>query len=127
MAGRSAARPPGRSRTTYHILYKDAVDRYGIDRPDMRFEMLLHDVSGLVAGGGFKVFAETVAGGGIVKGLRRRWGEVHPQGDRRVRIDAKDYGAKGLAWCKLENGALTGGVSKFLSRNSSRPPRRAMC
>ncbi len=116
---RTAARPfPDHVPT---ILYKDAVDRYGIDRPDMRFEMLLHDVSGLVAGGGFKVFAETVAGGGIVKGLCAGGGAKFT----RKEIDAyeshaKDYGAKGLAWCKAEGGALAGGISKFLAPNFRR-------
>jgi len=106
------------------ILYKDAVDRYGIDRPDMRFDMLLRDVSTLVAESGFKVFTDVVAGGGIVKGL------CVPGGAKftRKEIDAYtayagEFGAKGLAWCKLEAGQFAGGVAKFLSSVDSIPPR----
>ncbi len=98
------------------ILYKDAVDKYGIDRPDLRFGMLLHDVSAIVASGGFKVFSETISGGGVVKGLCAVGGAKFT----RKEIDAytahaADFGAKGLAWCKLEAGAFAGGISKFLS------------
>ena len=106
------------------ILHKDAMDRYGIDRPDMRFEMLLHDVSSLVAESGFKVFTDVVSQGGIVKGL------CVPGGAKftRKEIDAYtayagEFGAKGLAWCKLEAGQFTGGVAKFLSSVDSIPVR----
>jgi aspartyl-tRNA synthetase len=98
-----------------HISYAEALDKYGIDRPDMRFEMLLTDVSDLVADNEFKVFADTVASGGVVKVL------VAPGGASFTRkiIDgytdyAKEYGAKGLAWCKLEDGAFTGTPAKFI-------------
>jgi len=98
-----------------HISYAEAQDKYGIDRPDMRFEMLLKDVSEAVAECGFKVFTETVANGGVVKALAVPGGATFT---RKI-IDgytdyAKEFGAKGLAWCKLEDGAFTGTPAKFL-------------
>ena len=97
------------------ITYDDAVDKYGIDRPDIRFEMFLHDVSDIVKATDFKVFTGAIESGGIVKLI------CVPGGAKftRKEIDAytsfvADYGAGGLAWAKLENGAFAGGVTKFL-------------
>jgi len=101
------------------IGYDDAMDRYGKDAPDMRFELFLHDVGEIVAGSEFKVFTSALAGGGVVKGL------CAPGGAKFTRkvIDAYtahagDYGAMGLAWCKLEAGAFAGGVAKFLDEST---------
>jgi len=97
------------------IPYAQAMDQYGIDRPDMRFGMRLRDVSPVVAGCKFKVFADTLANQGVVKGVCVNGGARFT----RKEIDAytayaADFGAKGLAWCKLENGAFAGGVAKFI-------------
>ena len=96
------------------ISYREAMDDYGIDRPDLRFEMRLRNVTDIAAASSFKVFTDTVAGGGIVKGV------CAPGGGKftRKEIDgyttyAADFGAKGLAWCKIEKGALAGGSAKF--------------
>ncbi len=98
------------------ILYKDAMARYGIDRPDVRFGLELQDVSDIVKASDFKVFADVIAHGGIVKGI------CVPGGAKftRKEIDtytahAGDFGAKGLAWCKLEAGNFAGGVAKFIN------------
>ena len=98
------------------ILYKDSVAKYGIDRPDLRFGLELHEVSDLVKASEFKVFADVVAHGGVVKGL------CVPGGAKFTRKDidgytsyAGDFGAKGLAWCKLENGQFAGGAAKFFT------------
>ncbi|MCP4377846.1 MAG: aspartate--tRNA ligase [bacterium] len=98
------------------ITYDEAIDKYGIDRPDIRFEMFLIDISDIVAATDFKVFTGAIESGGIVKTL------CVPGGAKftRKEIDAytafvADYGARGLAWSKLEGGAFAGGVAKFLS------------
>ena len=98
------------------IAYDEAMDKYGIDRPDIRFEMFLHDVSGIAGGTDFKVFTGAIESGGIVKALCAPGGAKFT----RKEIDiytafVADYGAKGLAWSKLEDGAFAGGVAKFLS------------
>ena len=101
------------------IRYAEAVESYGIDRPDTRFGLLLRDVSQALAGCELNVFADALAAKGIVKGL------CVPGGSKftRKEIDAyaayaADFGAKGLAWCKLENAAFAGGVAKFIKSDA---------
>ena len=107
--------------------YAQAVAEYGIDRPDMRFGMLLHDVSELAKASSFKVFTDVVAAGGIVKGLAAPGGAKFT----RKEIDmytayAADFGAKGLAWTKLENGQFAGGSAKFFDADSQAALRNAL-
>ncbi len=97
------------------LSYAEAMDKYGIDRPDMRFGMLLADVSEIVSGSEFKVFSGTIADGGVVKAICVTGGAKFT----RKAIDdyaahAAEYGAKGLAWCKVEADGFAGGTSKFL-------------
>lgn len=98
------------------LSYDQAMELYGLDKPDLRFGLPLGDVSDLVARSGFKVFTGAVAAGGVVKGLRI------PLGARFSRKDidgleafVKEYGAKGLAWVKLQEEGPAGGISKFLT------------
>ena len=97
------------------MSYDDAVNSYGIDRPDTRFELLLRDVSQIVAGAGFKVFSGALEAGGAVKAI------CVPGGAKFTRKEIDEYtafvaacGAKGLAWCKVEADGFAGGVAKFL-------------
>ncbi len=108
------------------MTYDEAVSRFGTDRPDLRFAMELVDVGEIVAGTEFKVFADTLAGGGVVKGLCVSGGAKFT----RKEIDAYtafagEYGAKGLAWCKVESDAFAGGVSKFLDAETQAGLREA--
>ncbi|MHC4395329.1 MAG: aspartate--tRNA ligase [Planctomycetota bacterium] len=101
------------------MSYKDAVADYGTDRPDLRFEMNLKDISDIAKKSSFKVFTSVIDKGGIVKGL------CAPDGDKYSRSDIEktltkfvgDYGAKGLAWLKVkkENDKLTlaSSIAKF--------------
>ena len=98
------------------VPYAQAMESYGIDRPDTRFGMLLKDVSKIVAGCEFKVFSQAISAGGIVKTI------CVPGGAKftRKEIDgyteyAAGFGAKGLAWFKLEKGQPAGGIAKFLT------------
>ncbi len=98
------------------ISYAEAMARYGCDRPDTRFGLELHDVSEIVRASEFKVFADSLAGGGAVKAI------CPPGGGKFTRKEIDGYtafigefGAKGLAWCKVEGGALVAGAAKFLS------------
>ena len=98
------------------MTYQEAVGRYGSDKPNLRFEMLLHDLSGFAKQTEFKVFREAVAKGGIVKALSVQGGSAIT----RTRIDAlgetaKSFGAKGLAWVKITtDGKLDSVIAKFL-------------
>ena len=105
------------------MTYKDSVDNYGIDRPDLRFDMKLVDVSDIAKDSTFKVFTSTVENGGIVKGL------CAPGADKFSRRDIEktlteyvgDFGAKGLAWFKVvkaEEGdglVLASSIAKFFT------------
>ena len=95
------------------MKYDDAMALYGSDKPDTRFEMLLTDLTEVVKGVDFKVFSEAPAVKAIV---------VKDAADNYSRKDidkmtevAKQYGAKGLAWVKVADGALNGPVAKFLT------------
>jgi len=97
------------------LTYDEAMGRYGTDAPDMRFEMLLHDVSDLAGQTEFKVFTDALAAGGIVKAICVRGGAELTRKDIDEYIKyAGGYGAKGLAWCKLTAEGFVGGVAKFL-------------
>lgn len=104
------------------MTYKEAVDDYGIDRPDLRFDMKLKNVSDIVAGSTFKVFEGALKSGGIVKGLcAPDGGNKYSRNDIEKTLTgfAADYGAKGLAWFKVknENGkvSLISNLSKFFT------------
>jgi len=100
--------------------YTEAIADYGTDRPDLRFDMKLRDISDLAKQSTFNVFTSVVEKGGIVKGLAAP-GEKYSRSDIEKTLTdfVGDYGAKGLAWTKVktENGklALAGGVAKFFS------------
>jgi aspartyl-tRNA synthetase len=99
------------------MTYDDAMSRYGSDKPDTRFEMELVDLSEIVKDSGFKVFAAAVANGGQVKAINVKGAaEKYSRKD----IDALTefvgrYGAKGLAWVKVETEGLKGPIAKFFS------------
>ena len=98
------------------ITYADAIGRYGSDKPDLRFEMPLYDVTAFGATSEFKVFREAAGKGKIVKALIVKGG----QSIARSRIDAlgetaRSFGAKGLAWLKIAaDGQLDSVIAKFL-------------
>ena len=108
------------------LTYAEAMEAYGSDRPDLRFEMPLRDVSRVVAGCEFKIFSQAVGAGGAVKAL------CAPGGGKlsRKQIDAlaataTEFGAKGLCWCKVEPAALAGGTAKFLDESTQAGLRQA--
>jgi len=98
------------------LSWHEAMDRFGSDRPDLRFGLELVDVSAVVAGSGFKVFADVVAGGGVVKCINAKGGAALS----RSRIDAvgavaTEAGAKGMAWIVFgEGGEVKSPIAKFL-------------
>ena len=94
------------------MKYDDAMALYGSDKPDTRFEMLLQDLTDLVKGIDFKVFSEAPAVKAIVV---KNAADSYSRKDIDKLIEqAKQYGAKGLAWVKVASGELNGPVAKFL-------------
>jgi aspartyl-tRNA synthetase len=95
--------------------YAEAMGRYGSDRPDLRFDLHLVDVSDIARQTDFKVFRGALEQGGIVKAIRVPGGAqlTRKQTDGYAEW-VKQFGAGGLPVCKVEAGQLTTGVSKFL-------------
>lgn len=99
------------------MTYDEAMSRFGSDKPDTRFGMELVDVSEQVKESGFKVFASAVAGGGQVKLINvKNGGTAYSRKDIDALTEfAAVYGAKGLAWMKVETDGLKGPIGKFFS------------
>lgn len=98
------------------IAYHDAMNKYGCDKPDLRFGVEIKDASSFAAKSSFKAFTETLAEGGYVKYVVAPKTEGHDYTRKylsELESAAKIYGAHGLAWMKCENGTISGGVSKF--------------
>jgi len=107
--GAELARPFPRLR------YDEAMARYGSDKPDLRFAMELSDVSSLFAGGEFQAFAQVVAGGGVVKALRVPGaGGMSRKELDDLTAEARQAGAKGLVWIKVNPDGLQSPVAKFI-------------
>ncbi|MED5020509.1 aspartate--tRNA ligase [Paenibacillus chibensis] len=98
------------------LTYADAMDKYGSDKPDLRFGLELIQVSDLVAESGVKVFASVIEKGGEVKVLNAKgcgtWSrkEIDDLGPFAAR-----YGAKGLAWIQVKEGEFKGPIVKFFT------------
>lgn len=98
------------------IPYQEAMDRFGSDKPDLRFDMELIDLSETLASTGFGVFANTITGGGVVKAICVPGGATlsRKQIDQFTDV-AKSEGAGGLAYMMYENGEVKSPIAKFLS------------
>lgn len=97
------------------MTYEEAMDRYGVDKPDLRFDLELKNISDHVKTSDFKVFTSAIENGGIVKAIR-----VKDSTDKLTRKDiskledyAKTYGAKGLAWIKVNEDGISSPIAKF--------------
>ena len=95
--------------------YAEAMDRFGSDRPDLRFGMELINVSDLASKTDFKVFSGAIENGGVVKAIRVPGGAKMSRKETDALAEwVKQFGAGGLPVCKVEDGKLTTGVSKFV-------------
>ena len=96
--------------------YSEAMNRYGVDKPDTRFEMELTDFTDTFKQSQFKVFSSVANGGGSIKAINAKGLADITQGELKNLEDvAKTLGAKGLAFIKAENGAWKSPILKFLS------------
>ena len=105
------------------LTFNQAMERFGTDKPDMRFGMELHDVSHEVEQTDFNVFKSAVAAGGVVKGIAVPGGAAFP----RREIDllgevARELGAKGLAWIAVGKDAMDGADLDDLTEEDIRSP-----
>lgn len=96
--------------------YSEAMNRYGVDKPDTRFEMELTDFTDTFKQSQFKVFSSVANGGGSIKAINAKGLADITQGELKNLEDvAKTLGAKGLAFIKAENGSWKSPILKFLS------------
>jgi aspartate--tRNA ligase len=100
------------------MSYQDAMERFGSDKPDLRFGFELKDISELVKGTEFQVFSNALSSGGSVRGIC-----IENASDKFSRKDidkltenAKHYGAKGLVWIRIEADEIKSSVNKFFSQ-----------
>lgn len=99
------------------MTYDEAMNRFGLDKPDLRFGFEIKPLSDIVKDSQFKVFSDTIKNGGDVRAIN-----INGYGDEFTRKNisqledfVKTYGAKGLAWIKLTNEGVTSPIAKFLS------------
>jgi aspartyl-tRNA synthetase len=105
------------------MSFQEALNRYGIDKPDTRFEMELVDFTEEFRSSGFKVFSGAIANGGVVKALNVKGMADATQGQIETMTEyAKGFGAKGLAFIKVEKGEWKSPIVKFFSE----PEKKAL-
>ena len=98
------------------MTYAEAIARFGVDNPDLRFGMELADLTSLVKMSGFKVFADAASGGGIVKGLNAKGCAGFSRKDMDDLTEfVKIYGAKGLAYVKVTEEGWQSPIGKFFT------------
>ncbi|MEE2813886.1 MAG: aspartate--tRNA ligase [Verrucomicrobiota bacterium] len=98
------------------VPYHEVMDRWGIDKPDTRFEMEIVDLTENFVSSEFKVFSGAIASGGVVKALNAKGYACVTQGQMEAMTEtAKSFGAKGLAFIKVENGEWKSPIVKFFS------------
>ena len=98
------------------LTYAEALDRFGVDNPDLRFDMELIDITAEVADSQFNVFASVAADGGLIKALNVKGGATFSRKDLDGFTDfVKIYGAKGLAWVKVKEGEWQSPIAKFFT------------
>lgn len=102
------------------LPYDDAMNRFGSDKPDLRYDLELQEFAPLVPASEFKVFHSVLESGGAVKALVVPGAADYSRKQITDLEDvAKTYGAKGLAWMKVTADGLDGGISKFFSANAA--------
>lgn len=111
------------------MSYADAMNQYGIDKPDTRFEMRIGDFSDIFAASAFKVFRETVGNGGVVKAFNAKGLSDVTQGEMRdLETAARSLGAKGLAFIRITpEGEWKSPILKFFSEEEKAVLQERLC
>ena len=109
------------------MTYKEAMNRFGSDKPDMRFGFELKDFSDTFKNSSFKVFQSVIKGGGVVKAINIKGLADVTQGELKSLEDiAKSLGAKGLAFIKVEGGEWKSPILKFFSDDEKEALREGL-
>ncbi len=107
------------------MSYDEAMDRYGLDAPDTRFGLELNDLTSIFSNSAFKVFKSAVESGGVVKAIKIPAENLKQKDLSRKDLDdltdfVKIYGAKGLAWIRIEEGNWQSPIVKFFSEEEKK-------
>ena len=99
------------------MSYKEAMDKYGTDKPDARFGLEQFEVTPLFNGSDFKVFSSVCDSSGLIKAMfvPTTYGEFSRKDMDGLTDVVKPHGGKGVAWFKVQDGAVSGGISKFIN------------
>lgn len=97
------------------ITYQDAMNRYGSDKPDLRYDLEFLDVTNLLNGSEFKIFQELIKQKGAIKGFKVTDRNFSRSDFDELTTYVQGYGAKGLVWFKASESALESPVAKFLN------------
>jgi len=99
------------------LTWTESMQRYGVDKPDTRFDLRLHDLTEAVRGAGFRVFADAIASGGVVKGICVVGGDDLSRADIEATPTdiARAHGAKGLAYLYKRSDGWQGSIAKFFN------------
>jgi len=97
------------------LTYQQAMDRYGTDKPDIRFGLELTDITDIVKNSNFKVFTDNIKSGGIVKAINVKSSPLSRKEIDELISFVQIYDAKGLAWMKMSDKGLESSVVKFFS------------
>ena len=96
--------------------FSDAMLKYGSDKPDLRYGLEIKDCSGIFKDSGFKVFSDTLAGGGVIRAIKGEKGAAFSRGDMDKLTDlVKKHGAKGLVWLRFKDGKFESPTLKFMT------------
>ncbi|MCS7197852.1 MAG: aspartate--tRNA ligase [Candidatus Bipolaricaulota bacterium] len=98
------------------LSYAEALDRYGSDKPDLRFGLELRDLSSVLTSSEFRIFTETLKSGGVIKGLVLPGGAKYSRSQlTELEKQAQALGAQGLLWAKFTDQGLESPIAKFLN------------
>lgn len=102
------------------MKFAEAMDRFGVDKPDLRFGLELNNISDIVKNCGFKVFKSATEDGYSVRGINIKNGAEFYSRKAIGKLEdfVKDFGAKGLAWIKIQDGEINSPIAKFLSEET---------
>lgn len=103
------------------IKFKDAMNNYGSDKPDLRYDLILNDLSDIFKNSEFSVFKDAIANNGVVKAIVLNDGanKYSRKDIDKLQELAKKHHAKGLAWLKFEDNIFSGPIAKFINDNSA--------
>jgi aspartyl-tRNA synthetase len=99
------------------LTYKESMDKYACDKPDLRFELFVHEVTDIVSKSDFKVFSEISTKGGIVKCINPKKDMGRKEIDNYIKYCQEELSASGMAWMRVSDKGLESNIAKYFPEN----------